>query len=167
MGKFIEKLDSYELMTSLLPGAFFCISFKSFYGIEFPIENIVEEIVVYYFMGLIINRIGSIIVKPFLLKIKVIKEVAYDEYVNAEKKDSKIKVLMETCNYYRSMLTSCLLLLIMKFVFWYPLNINWFQENWREILLLGLIALFLATYRKQINFVCKRVNINNKNDVQN
>lgn len=167
MGKFIEKLDSYELMTSLLPGAFFCITFTIFCGIEFPIENILEEIVVYYFMGLIINRIGSIIVKPFLLKIKVIKEVAYDEYVNAEKKDSKIKVLMETCNYYRSMLTSCLLLLIMKCVFWYPFNISWFQENWRGILLLGLIALFLATYRKQINFVCKRVNISNQNNVQN
>lgn len=165
MGKFIEKLDSYELMTSLLPGAFFCISLKIFLGIEFPIENIVEEIVVYYFLGLIVNRIGSIIVKPFLLKINIIKEVTYNEYVNAEKKDSKIKVLMETCNFYRSMMTSCLLLLIMKCVFLILLNISWFQENWRGILLLGLIALFLATYRKQMNFVCKRVNINNQNDV--
>ena len=43
MGKFIEKLDSYELMTSLLPGAFFYISLKIFCGIEFPIENVVEE----------------------------------------------------------------------------------------------------------------------------
>lgn len=167
MGKFIEKLDSYELMTSLLPGAFFCISLKIFCGIEFPIENVVEEIVVYYFLGLIINRIGSIIVKPFLLKINVIKEAAYDEYVNAEKKDSKIKVLMETCNYYRSMMTGCLLLLIMKCVFWCPLNISWFQENWRGILLLGLIVLFLAAYRKQMNFVCKRANISNQNDAQN
>lgn len=110
MGKFIEKLDSYELMTSLLPGTFFCISLRIFCGLEFPIENMVEEIVLYYFAGLIINRIGSIIVKPCLLKVNVIKEVTYDEYVKAEKKDSKIKVLMETSNYYRSMLTSTTLL---------------------------------------------------------
>ena len=153
MGKFIEKLDSYELMTSLLPGAFFYISLKIFCGIEFPIENVVEEIVVYYFLGLIINRIGSIIVKPFLLKINVIKEISYDEYVSAEKKDCKIKVLMETCNYYRSMLTGCLLLLIMKCVFWCPLDTSWFQENWKGIILLGLITLFLAAYRKT-NEIC-------------
>lgn len=164
MRKFIEKIDSYELMTSLLPGAFFYTSLKFFCDIEFPIENVVEEIAVYYFLGLIINRIGSIIVKPFLLKINVIKEATYDEYINAEKKDSKIKILMETCNYYRSMMTGCLLLLIMKCVFWCPFNISWFQKIWKEILLLGLIVLFLAAYRKQMNFVCKRANVSNQND---
>ena len=74
MGKFIEKLDSYELMTSLLPGTFFCISLRIFCGLEFPTENMVEEIVIYYFVGLIINRVGSIIVKPCLLKVNVIKD---------------------------------------------------------------------------------------------
>lgn len=164
MGKFIEKLDSYELMTSLLPGTFFCISLRIFCGLEFPIENMVEEIVICYFVGLIINRVGSIIVKPCLLKVNVIKEVIYDEYVKAEKKDSKIKVLMETSNYYRSMLTSCLFLLIVKFVICHSINIGWFQKNWKDLLLLGIIVLFLLTYRKQMKFVCNRIKINNQND---
>lgn len=151
-------------MTSLLPGTFFCISLRIFCGLEFSIENIVEEIVIYYFAGLIINRIGSIIVKPCLLKVNAIKEVKYDEYVKAEKKDSKIKVLMETSNYYRSMLSGCLLLLIVKFVICSSINIGWFQKNWKELLLLGIIVLFLLAYRKQMKFVCDRVKINNLND---
>lgn len=105
MGKIIEKLDPYELMTSFLPGAFFCLMLKAFYGLEF-FNNAsgIEEVVVYYFAGLIVNRIGSVIVKPSLLKMKFIKESVYNEYVEAEKKDPKIKTLVEICNYYRNLL---------------------------------------------------------------
>ena len=58
MSNFVEKLGSYQIMTNLLPGIFFGIVLKLLLGITLPIQNIGEEIMVYYFMGLIINRIS-------------------------------------------------------------------------------------------------------------
>lgn len=158
MGKIIEKLDPYELMTSFLPGAFFCLMLKAFYGLEF-FNNAsgIEEVAVYYFAGLIVNRIGSVIVKPSLLKMKFIKESVYNEYVEAEKKDPKIKTLVEICNYYRSMLTSCMMLVIVRFVIVVHEHIQWMHIYWKNLVLLGIIMLFLFSYKKQTEFVCKRV----------
>ena len=70
MNNFIEKLGTYQIMTNLLPGVFFGTSLKLLLGITLPIENIGEEIIVYYFMGFVINRISSLIVKPILKKCK-------------------------------------------------------------------------------------------------
>ena len=72
MSSIIEKLDSYQIMTNLLPGAFFCIAVDLILGMAIPFQDVVEEIVIYYFIGLILNRIGSLVVKPVLKKCKFI-----------------------------------------------------------------------------------------------
>lgn len=112
MSDFIEKLGSYQIMTNLLPGVFFGTGLKLLLGITLPIQNTGEEIIVYYFMGLIINRISSLIVKPILNKCIFIKEASYSDYFKAAKIDPKIDVLSETNNHFRAILTSSLLLLI-------------------------------------------------------
>lgn len=40
MSSIIEKLDSYEIMTNLLPGAFFGITLKFFLKLWIPVQNI-------------------------------------------------------------------------------------------------------------------------------
>ena len=110
MSSIIEKLDSYQIMTNLLPGAFFCIAVDLILGMAIPFQDVVEEIVIYYFIGLILNRIGSLVVKPVLKKCKFIIEAPYPEYVKAVKKDSKIDILSETNNYFRTLLAGSILL---------------------------------------------------------
>lgn len=157
MGNIIEKLDSYEIMTNLLPGAFFGMALRLLCGLELPVDNIGEEIVVYYFMGFIINRLGSLIIKPLLLKCNFIKEVDYNEYVKAEKINEKVRTLTEICNYYRSILTANLILLFIKIFSCFKENTGWFLGNWEFCFLLGCATLFLFSYKKQMRFVCKRV----------
>ena len=41
MNGVIEKLSSYQLLTNLLPGAFFTIAMKYFWGMSLPTDNIV------------------------------------------------------------------------------------------------------------------------------
>ena len=73
MSNIIEKLGAYQILTNLLPGIFFSLCLELLFGMSLPTENIVEDIVVYYFMGFIISRIGSLIIEPFLKKINFIK----------------------------------------------------------------------------------------------
>jgi hypothetical protein len=153
----LEKLDSYQILTNLLPGAFFGLVLKFFFGLTFPTQNIIEDVVVYYFMGLIINRIGSLVVESILKKLHFIKYAPYPDFVKATKVDSKIETLSEMNNYTRSLLTSVLLLLGMRIlqalsIKWTWLSLNW---EWGTTALLGV--LFLFAYRKQTDYVRKRV----------
>ena len=44
MSSIIEKLDSYQIMTNLLPGAFFGIALDLIFGMAIPFQGVVEEI---------------------------------------------------------------------------------------------------------------------------
>lgn len=157
MSNIIEKLDSYQIMTNLLPGAFFGIMLRYLLELVLPTQNIGEEILAYYFMGLVINRIGSLIVVPILKKVKFIRESPYSDYLKAVKIDSKLDILSETNNYFRSVLTCFLLLPIVKLMRILIVNVNWIEKCWKGCAMVFLIVLFLFAYRKQTDFVKKRV----------
>jgi hypothetical protein len=157
MNGFIKKLGSYQIMTNLLPGIFFGIGLKLLLGMTLPTQNTGEEIIVYYFMGLIINRISSLIVKPVLNKCIFIKEASYSNYVKASKIDPKIDVLSETNTHFRALLTSSLLLIITAILKILAYNNKWISLNWKWMLLIFLPILFLFAFKKQTNFICKRI----------
>lgn len=141
MSNFIEKLGSYQIMTSLLPGIFFGIALKLLLGITLPIQNIGEEIMVYYFMGLIINRISSLIVKPVLKRYKFVHEAPYSDYAKAVKIDSKIDVLSEANNFFRALLTSSLLLIVIQAIRLSIWKIEWISSNWELISMIFLLKI--------------------------
>jgi hypothetical protein len=66
-------------------------------------ENLVLGVFVYYFVGLVISRMGSLVVEPVLTKISFLVFVDYAEYVKASRADPKIDVLGEVNNMYRTL----------------------------------------------------------------
>jgi len=109
MSSIISKLGSYQILTNLLPGAFFVLTLRFIFQIDIPNEGIFEVIIIYYFIGLVINRVGSLVVEPFLKKLHVkkhyfIKYAPYSNYVKAMRVDPKIDTLSEMNNYIRSLL---------------------------------------------------------------
>lgn len=162
MNGVIEKLGSYQLLTNLLPGAFFTIAMKYFWGMGLPTDNIVEEILVYYFIGLVVGRIGSLTIEPLLRKFKVIQYAAYPDYAKATKADQKTDTLSEMNNYLRSLVTCVILLPMMKAFQVMAIHWVWFSLSWKWILLAALILIFVLSYRKHSNFIRKRVDIINK-----
>ena len=138
MNNFIEKLGSYQIITNLLPGVFFGMALRLLLGITVPMGNMGEEIMVYYFMGLIINRISSLIVKPILKRCRFIHEVPYFDYAKAAKVDSKIDVLSEANNYFRALLTSSLLLIVIQAIRLSIWKIEWISSNWKWISMIFL-----------------------------
>ena len=57
----------------------------------------------YYFMGLVISRIGSLMIEPTLKKVGFLKSADYSKFVLASKTDNKLDVLSETNNMYRTL----------------------------------------------------------------
>ena len=166
MSSILEKLGSYQILTNLLPGAFFGLTLKFFFGLTLPTKNIGEDIVVYYFMGLIINRIGSLVVEPVLKKLRFIKYAPYPDFAKAAKADSKIDTLSEMNNYIRSLLTCVLLLPVMWILQALSLKWTWFSMNWEWGAIALLVVLFLFAYRKQTNYVRKCVEAVNSQEAK-
>ncbi len=157
MSSIIEKLDSYQILTNLLPGAFFVLTLKFFLGLNLSTQNIGEDIVIYYFVGLIINRVGSLVVEPILKKIRFIKYAPYSDYARAAKDDSKIDTLSQMNNSTRSLLTCVLLIPVIHVLHIMLLNWTWLSLYWRWGAITLLVVLFLFSYKKQTDYVRTRV----------
>jgi hypothetical protein len=157
MKDILGKLDSYQILTNLLPGVLFGLLLEVLFATTLPVLNIGEQIVAYYFIGLLINRIGSLIVEPILRKIKFIKFAKYSDFLKAEKIDSKIKTMSEINNFTRSLLTCTLLLPVFWVLQVLFFKCIWFSENWEWFVIVALIILLLFSYRKQTDYVRERV----------
>ena len=169
MGNIFGKLGSYQLLVNLLPGAFFVLALNFFFGLTLPLANIVEDILAYYFIGIIINRVGSLIVEPAIKNLGFIKEDKEDpdtNFIKAEKVDAKISTLLETHNMIRSLLTSVLLIPVVRGVIEIYLRCQWFSMNWEWFAIAFLVCLFLFSYKKQTNYINKRIKEANNQGVQ-
>jgi len=153
----IEKLGTYQILTNVLPGIFFCKGLVFFLDLDFSTESIVEDLIIYYFIGFIINRIGSLFVEPFLRKVRFLKFSSYSDFISASKNDVKIDMLSEINNYMRDMLTSTLMLLLVMGAQNFINISSWFSNNWSWVLLIFILVIFLFSYRKQTSYLKKRV----------
>ena len=81
MEKFLDKLSSYNLLNNLLPGAVSCFLMKLYWDKNILSSDVIESIFIYYFIGLVISRVGSVIVEPICRKCKWVKFADYDQYI--------------------------------------------------------------------------------------
>lgn len=159
MNELIQKISSYHILNYLFSGVIFCIFTQKFTHYIILQNNVFIDCFLCYFMGLCISRVGSLIVEPLLQKTKFITFESYEDYIQASKKDEKINILLETSNMFRTLTT---MLLILCFVKCYEIIAIKFcfdiiNDIVVSILLLGLILLFLFAYKKQCNYITKRI----------
>ena len=116
--------------------------------------------ILYYFIGMVISRFGSLFIEPTLKKISFLKFADYKSFVSASKKDEKIELFSEVNNTYRTITAMFVFLLLLKFY-------NHFQIRWdipknitALILVVFILVMFLFSYRKQTNYITKRINAN-------
>lgn len=160
MKDLVDKISSYNLFNYLFPGVIFVVLLKQYTHYSLIQDDLIIGFFVYYFTGMAISRIGSVLVEPLLKKIKFVKFVDYSKFIETSKKDPKIELHSETNNMYRTLTTMFLVLLLSKT---YEALSTVFPvlEDWGTfILVFALLAMFLFAYRKQTNYVVKRVNAN-------
>lgn len=159
MDTFFDKISSYNIINYMLPGTIFAVISKNWLNYNFIInENILLVLIIIYFIGLAISRIGSIIIEPLLKKIKFIEFAQYEEFVKQDRKDHKISLLNETNNTFRTLIATIILLLFLK-LYQYLSIIFCFSQYNCIILIICLLILFLFSYRKQSLYIKRRVSI--------
>lgn len=160
MKDLVEKLTSYNLFNYLLPGTVFSALADHLTAYNFIQPDLFVAFFVYYFTGLVISRIGSLALEPFLKKIRFVKFTPYEEFVRCSAKDKKLDVLSEANNSYRTLATVFLALAALKLV---ELFLgSWSASTWVAPVVMGLFlfALFLLSYRKQSSYITKRISAN-------
>ena len=164
MEDIVTKISSYNVLNYLLPGTVFAASVNTFTPYSLTQNDIVLSVFVYYFLGLVISRIGSIVIEPTLKWMRFVKFAEYKAFVRASKEDSAITGLSETNNVYR---TFCALFLILTAFAVLDTLISLsllapVAALWPALAL--FLALFLFAYRKQTKYIVRRVDALERSD---
>lgn len=164
MKDLLEKLTSYNIFNYLLPGVVFVAISSSLTDYSLIQDDVFIGFFLYYFIGLVISRIGSIVVEPALKKLRFVQFSEYRDYIRAAEKDKLIEVLSESNNMYRTFLSLFLSLAALKaFEFltgYYPSLDYWLSA----IIVVSLLILFAFSYRKQTGYISRRVSNANDKD---
>ena len=163
-----DKISSYNIFNNLLPGIIFCSLLQRTTRFDLSNQNILIQLFICYFAGMVLSRIGSIYVERILKAIKIKKQnyvvfADYNKYVDAAKAEPFIKTLSETNNTYRTII-SVLVVWLMAFIYdcvlrdWLHTRIPIWDTLAIIILSLFLILLFIRSYKKQTDYITKLIN---------
>ena len=160
MKDIIDKISSYNIFNYLFPGVLFVIIAKHLTDYNFVQEDNLLGAFLYYFIGMVISRFGSVIIEPILKKMKFLKFREYNRYVNASKKDPKLELLSEVNNTYRTLNSMMISLLFLKIYNSIETKFEFDSSVSLIILTILVFILFIFSYRKQTNYITKRIDAN-------
>lgn len=168
MDKLIEKISSYHLLNFIISGAIFSLFFSKYFEISLNDFETIEKLISFYFIGLVISRIGSIVFESLFIKWKIVTYAPSKDYVFAERKDDKLVVLLEMNNLFRTIMTM-LFLILLCFV---GRHIGSYIAVSKEVIVILtlciLCILFALSYRKQTTAIRKRVEyVKEKEEINN
>jgi hypothetical protein len=157
MKDLLDKLTSYNIFNYLFPGFLFGLLSKEVTGYNFLLHDVISGAFLYYFIGLVISRIGSLVIEPILRKVKFVVFSSYSDFIDASKKDDKIELLNESNNMYRTIISLLMSLAALRLYNYLETSILFLKPlRWVTILLI-LMPLFLYSYRKQTKYIFDRV----------
>lgn len=190
MTELLKILGTYEIFTNFIPGCIFFIlapaQFQSnilnnYMSSE---QNMIFIAFLCYFLGTIINRIGSLVLEP-IAKGRLVHYVAYKKYLEAEKieqqnESDKLHCLVRVNNLFRAYMAMTLCLIGTN-IYYSSISVSSeanggsifciliaivFCDNWINWL---LCLIFALSYRKQTSYIKGNVEslLENTNDLSN
>lgn len=163
----VGKISSYNIFNNLYPGIIFCYLLKIMFQINILVDNWFENLIIFYFVGMVLSRVGSIIIEPVMKKIKIkkahlLKYAPYKDYERASTINPLIATLSEVNNTYRTLLSCFACASIFKIIIvvndkLVQSECNFLQANRDWFILISLVLLFANSYIKQTNYVRKRI----------
>jgi len=160
MNEIISKISSYNIFNYLLPGIIFSFLAQEYLGYSLIQSDTIIGLFLYYFIGLVISRIGSLVIDPALKGCKIICFAEYKDFVEASKKDEKIDLLSEVNNTYRTLCSTFFLLIALKGYQFIESKSCFLQEWSPAMLVFALLLLFALSYKKQTAYITRRVEAN-------
>lgn len=171
MEQVFGKFNYYDLFGHLLPGViiglllnFILTSTTLNISLTFITDSVVINLFIFYFIGLVLNRISAVVIEEPLIKLNILHKCPYEQIIKAEKEDPKLIQLQAVVISYRAFIAG-FLLVILLFVSLFSLELLKISNTELFILLSFLILfviVFFISYRKQFNGYTKRVQHYNK-----
>jgi hypothetical protein len=159
MKEILDKITSYNLFNYLLPGVLFVAILDKFTTYSLHQDDLIVGAFVYYFVGLVISRFGSLVIEPILKKVSFVKFANYVDFVSASKKDLSIEIFSEVNNMYRTFVATFILIVLFKCYELLTIQVPILNEWSLYILIAVLLVMFLFSYRKQTQYITKRITI--------
>jgi len=158
MDKFLETISNYNFFNYLFPWALFLIYFNyinpQFLNIEW--NNWIILLIVSYYCGLLISKFWSLVIEFLFKKWWIIKFSDYKDLLNAINVDWKLNTLVEQNNMNRTLISLSIISIILTIIF----DIMLCRISYIEyILLIISLIIIIFSYRKQTNYINKRIQI--------
>ncbi len=103
-----DKLDAYNLVANLVPGAALTYALNLSGFPTPPPGDILAFLLAAFVAGVTVNRLGSLVLDPFLRwkRLALLKPKDYKSFVTSERDDSKLEILVANAGLYRTFLSA-------------------------------------------------------------
>jgi MFS family permease len=163
-----DKLDAYNLVANLVPGAALTYALNLSDFPTPPPSDILAFLLAAFVAGVTVNRLGSLVLDPFLrwkrLPFKFLKPKDYKSFVTSERDDSKLEILVANAGLYRTFFSA-------GFVYFGLLAFGRVADNFGISprwtlwgLLIVAMFVFLFALKKEDDYIHQRLSIKAKED---
>ena len=162
MEKILEKLDNYNIFINIIPG-YLMLLFNIYY-FNLGGLGVGEQIVLAYFIGQTLNRLGSVLIGKILLKFTKEEGLPYNMYISACEDDKKISLLLQErnmCRTFCALFIICIVELGISKILKY---INISNNVIIFIVLLICLAIYSNSFCKYNKYIVDRIRISNQKE---
>lgn len=162
MNDLFKSFSSYNLLTNFVPGAIFVYLLNYINNDFYDKNNIAMNIISFFFFGLILSRVGSIIIEPMFKSLGIVKPPEYSRIASVQisSNDDLLNTLIESSYMYRTLVALFLVNMFVVIIF-YSINIDQNLIARRIVFMfwsnLVLLMLFIFSYQKQTAYVVQRL----------
>lgn len=156
--KIIDKISSYQFFNFFYPGAIFIAIMGYLMKKDYTDFTIWHLLLSCYFLGMTFSRLGSLLIECPMVKCRFIEKIDYCKQIKAEKKDSKVMLLLEICNTFRT-LSATFFVLTFLMLMENCLKIGLNFSNKEVAFCFFIAVLFLFSFKKQYMYVKNRVEL--------
>lgn len=157
MDDLLSKLTTYNIFNYLLPGTIFAFTCNYLNIFSFQTDSVVIELFLYYFIGMTVSRVGSVIVEPIFKRLSIVEYAPYEDYLKATPTDSKIELLLEANNTYRTIAALFLCILLAAGVLSIAASLSIPDRVIGLVTTMLMTILYVIAYRKQTAYIRRRI----------
>ena len=113
---FLKKVSSYQLFNNFFPGVVFVTFLEQYTRFEILSGSVLQQVFVYYFVGMVLSRVGSLLMEPWFKCWKIVEYAKYEDYNKARRQEAKLDILTETNNTFRTLASAFLCLMVASLI---------------------------------------------------
>lgn len=150
-----DKLDAYNLVANLVPGAalVYALHFSKF-PTPSP-DDIGAFLLVAFVAGVTANRLGSLILDPFLRRTKFLKPKDYRSFLIREKDDPKLDSLVANSGLYRTFFTAGAIYMLALTLS--AITVYMTKQDFFTAFVVGGMIVFLFALKKEDGYIHSRI----------